>query len=179
MPVTSLSMQETEEAPVPFEPEMSGLLNAYVDRFLQSSYNILMTGLQKDLNPGLNISRLSQEDFLRFFKLTTFFIRYVRLQEVIAALSLCLRSVSHLTDRLMSILGFTARLCMLELFRNWPQRRGMEQALHNVGGQEREQRSHGRQEWACSAWCLLIRGHQRHPGLGNISTRPLHVADSH
>ena len=47
MAVTALSMQETEEAHVHFEPEMSGLLNAYVDRFLQSSYNILMTGLQK------------------------------------------------------------------------------------------------------------------------------------
>ena len=89
MPLTASSMQETEESQVHFEPEMSGLLNAYVDRFLQSSYNILMTGLQKDLNPGINISRLSQEDFLRFFKLTTFFIRYVRLQEVVAALSLC------------------------------------------------------------------------------------------
>ena len=89
MPLTASSMQETEEAQVHFEPDMSGLLNAYVDRFLQSSYNILMTGLQKDLNPGINISRLSQEDFLRFFKLTAFFIKYVRLQEVVAALSLC------------------------------------------------------------------------------------------
>ena len=89
MPVKCMSMQETEEAPEHFEPEMSGFLSTYVDRFLQSSYNILMTGLQKDLNPGINISRLSKEDFLRFFKLTTFFIRYVRLQEVIAPLSLC------------------------------------------------------------------------------------------
>ena len=89
MPVKCMSKQETEEQQVHFEPEMSGFLSTYVDRFLQSSYNILMTGLQKDLNPGINISRLSKEDFLRFFKLTTFFIRYVRLQEVIAPLSLC------------------------------------------------------------------------------------------
>ena len=179
MPVTSVSAQDTEEAQVHFAPEMSGLLSAYVDRFLQSSYNILMTGLQKDLSPGINISRLSKEDFLRFFKLTSFFTRYVRLQEVVAPLSLYFRSMVHLADCLISTLAFTARLRMLMLIGDWPHVRGMEEATNNAGGQAREQGSHGKQEWACSARCLLIRGHQRHPGLGDVPTCPLHMADSH
>ena len=64
------------------DPEDAQHLGAYVERFLQGSYNVLMTGLQKDLSPGLNISRLSHESFLRFFKLASFFTRYVRLQQV-------------------------------------------------------------------------------------------------
>lgn len=76
------ALQAKEDEQVQLEPETAHLLKAYVERFLQGSYNILMTGLQKDLDPGLNISRLSNEDFLRFFKLTAFFTGYVRLQEV-------------------------------------------------------------------------------------------------
>ena len=64
------------------DPKDAHHLKAYVERFLQASYNMLMTGLQKDLDPGLNISRLSQESFLRFFKLASFFTRHVRLQQV-------------------------------------------------------------------------------------------------
>ena len=75
-------MQGKGEEQLQLDPEDALLLRGYVERFLQSSYNILMTGLQKDLDPGLNISRLTNEDFLRFFKLTSFFTRYVRLQEV-------------------------------------------------------------------------------------------------
>ncbi len=76
------SEQGKDEEHVRLDPEDSHHLKEYVELFLQSSYNILMTGLQKDLDPGLNISRLGNEDFLRFFKLTTFFTRYVRLQQV-------------------------------------------------------------------------------------------------
>ena len=75
-------MQGKGEEQIQLDPEDALLLRGYVERFLQSSYNILMTGLQKDLDPGLNISRLTNEDFLRFFKLTSFFTRYVRVQEV-------------------------------------------------------------------------------------------------
>jgi hypothetical protein len=75
-------MQGKGEEQLQLDPEDALLLRGYVERFLQSSYNILMTGLQKDLDPGLNISRLTNEDFLRFFKLTSFFTRYVRVQEV-------------------------------------------------------------------------------------------------
>jgi hypothetical protein len=75
-------MQGRGEEHFQLDPEDALLLRGYVERFLQSSYNILMNGLQKDLDPGLNISRLTHEDFMRFFKLTSFFTRYVRLQEV-------------------------------------------------------------------------------------------------
>lgn len=64
------------------DPEDAQQLKAYAERFLKSSYNILMTGLQKELDPGLNISRLDNHSFLRFFKLASFFTGYVRLQQV-------------------------------------------------------------------------------------------------
>ncbi|CAL5223392.1 g5900 [Coccomyxa viridis] len=63
------------------DPEDAQQLKAYAERFLKSSYNILMTGLQKELDPGLNISRLDNHSFLRFFKLASFFTGYVRLQQ--------------------------------------------------------------------------------------------------
>ena len=77
----TLQGQDGEQAHQ-LDPENAQHLKAYVERFLQKSYNILMTGLQKDLDPGLNISRLSHDSFLRFFKLASFFTRYVRLQQV-------------------------------------------------------------------------------------------------
>jgi hypothetical protein len=36
----------------------------------------------KELEPGLNISRLSDADFLNFVRLSTYCTRYVRLKEV-------------------------------------------------------------------------------------------------
>lgn len=36
----------------------------------------------KELEPGLNISRLSEADFLNFVRLATYCTRYVRLREV-------------------------------------------------------------------------------------------------
>ena len=38
----------------------------------------------KELEPGLNISRLSEADFLNFVRLATYCTRYVRLREVSA-----------------------------------------------------------------------------------------------
>ena len=58
------------------------ILKAFAEQFLSSSYNLLMGGLRKDLEPGLNISRLTEDDFLRFFKLAGFFTRFVREQQV-------------------------------------------------------------------------------------------------
>lgn len=62
------------------------ILKAFAEQFLSSSYNLLMSGLRRDLEPGLNISRLSEDDFLRFFKLAGFFTRFVRQQQVCARL---------------------------------------------------------------------------------------------
>ncbi|BDA45591.1 Topoisomerase 1-associated factor 1 at N-terminal half [Coccomyxa sp. Obi] len=57
------------------------ILKAFAEQFLSGSYNLLMSGLRRDLEPGLNISRLSEDDFLRFFKLAGFFTRFVRQQQ--------------------------------------------------------------------------------------------------
>jgi hypothetical protein len=75
---------------VSFQEKQSGMLDSrarailkeYAGQFLQAGYNLLMEGLRKDLEPGLNISRLSEEDFLRFFKLAAFCTAFVRLQQV-------------------------------------------------------------------------------------------------
>ena len=58
-------------------------LRSYAEAFLQGSYNILMGSVRKELEPGLNISRLSSDDFLRFFRVANFFTTFVRLQQVI------------------------------------------------------------------------------------------------
>ncbi len=58
------------------------ILKGFAEQFLSSSYNLLMGGLRRDLEPGLNISRLSEEDFLRFFKVAGFFTCFVRQQQV-------------------------------------------------------------------------------------------------
>lgn len=57
-------------------------LRSYAEAFLQGSYNILMGSIRKELEPGLNISRLSSDDFLRFFRVTSFFTSFVRRQQV-------------------------------------------------------------------------------------------------
>ncbi|EIE20339.1 hypothetical protein COCSUDRAFT_58046 [Coccomyxa subellipsoidea C-169] len=57
------------------------ILKGFAEQFLSSSYNLLMGGLRRDLEPGLNISRLSEEDFLRFFKVAGFFTCFVRQQQ--------------------------------------------------------------------------------------------------
>ena len=56
-------------------------LRRYAGAFLEASYNILMGSIRKDLEAGLHISRLSAEDFLRFFRLASFFTSFVRQQQ--------------------------------------------------------------------------------------------------
>ncbi len=56
-------------------------LRSYAEAFLGGSYNLLLGSLRKDLEPGLNISRLAAQDFLRFFRLAAFFTAFVRMQQ--------------------------------------------------------------------------------------------------
>ena len=56
-------------------------LRSYAEAFLEGSYNILMGSIRKDLDAGLNISRLSADDFLRFFRLASLFTGFVRRQQ--------------------------------------------------------------------------------------------------
>lgn len=71
------------------------ILKAFAEQFLSGSYNLLMSGLRRDLEPGLNISRLSEDDFLRFFKLAGFFTRFVRQQQVCIRPSIYRNVISH------------------------------------------------------------------------------------
>ena len=48
------------------DADMLMQLRSYAEAFLEGSYNILMGSVRKELEPGLNISRLSSDDFLRF-----------------------------------------------------------------------------------------------------------------
>ena len=73
--------------------EMLLQLRSYAEAFLQGSYNILMGSVRKELEPGLNISRLSSDDFLRFFRVANFFTTFVRLQQVIVSHMCRLRRV--------------------------------------------------------------------------------------
>jgi hypothetical protein len=74
-------MQDDKHS-LPLDNSALPVLKAFAEQFLSSSYNLLMGGLRRDLEPGLNISRLSEDDFLRFFKLAGFFTRFVRQQQV-------------------------------------------------------------------------------------------------
>lgn len=53
-----------------------------VEELLQGSYAILMTQLRRELQPGLHVSRLEADDFVRFLQLARFFHQYVRLKTV-------------------------------------------------------------------------------------------------
>ena len=64
------------------DSDMLVQLRSYAEAFLEGSYNILMGSVRKELEPGLNISRLSSDDFLRFFRVANFFTTFVRLQQV-------------------------------------------------------------------------------------------------
>lgn len=72
--------------PMQLDGDMLVQLRSYAEAFLQGSYNILMGSVRRELEPGLNISRLSSDDFLRFFRVANFFTTFVRLQQVISVL---------------------------------------------------------------------------------------------
>ena len=53
-------------------------LRAYLEQLLEGSYELLMATVRKMLEPGMGISRLGREDFMRFLafsKLCTSFVR--------------------------------------------------------------------------------------------------------
>ncbi|GMH33973.1 hypothetical protein BSKO_01807 [Bryopsis sp. KO-2023] len=56
-------------------------LRTYADKFLKESYNILMGVIAKELEPGLLMSNLDRDDFLRFFRLALFFTRYISIKQ--------------------------------------------------------------------------------------------------
>lgn len=57
-------------------------LRAYAEQVLEAAYDVLMDNVRSALEPGLGISRLAKEDFLRFLQLTAFFTAYVRGKQV-------------------------------------------------------------------------------------------------
>lgn len=57
-------------------------LREYAEQVLEAAYDVLMDNVRGDLEPGLGISRLAKEDFLRFLQLTAFFTAYVRGKQV-------------------------------------------------------------------------------------------------
>ncbi|KAK9830387.1 hypothetical protein WJX72_011470 [[Myrmecia] bisecta] len=56
-------------------------MREYAEQFLEVSYDIMMGILRKDLEPGLNISRLDRVDFLRFLRLAHFFTAFLRMRQ--------------------------------------------------------------------------------------------------
>ena len=74
-------MQAEQDRPVQLGSEVLLQLRSYAEAFLEGSYNILMGSIRKDLDAGLNISRLSADDFLRFFRLASLFTGFVRRQQ--------------------------------------------------------------------------------------------------
>ena len=76
-------MRQGEGPPSPrFSAAVLVRLRAYAESFLGSSYDALMDNMVRQLKPGLSVSRLHRDDFVRFLKLTAFFTRFVRTREV-------------------------------------------------------------------------------------------------
>lgn len=147
------------------DPQDAQHLGAYVERFLQGSYNVLMTGLQKDLDPGLNISRLSNESFLRFFKLASFFTRYVRLQQVQPPLS----------EPTSQANGYS-----LMWSSSFDQNdHDVESTCFGAGGQAEVQGLYGKQRHTHRGRGIPIWDRHCHFGLGDLQASPFHMANSH
>lgn len=74
-------MQETAQ-----QRQLSGALlprlREFADQVLEAAYDVLMDNVRSELEPGLGISRLAKEDFIRFLQLTAFFTAYVRGKQV-------------------------------------------------------------------------------------------------
>lgn len=83
-------------------------LKAYLEQLLEGSYELLMATVRKMLEPGMGISRLGREDFMRFLgfaKICTSFVRQKQVQlsfchkpEGIIALQFCTIQASHPND---------------------------------------------------------------------------------
>ncbi|PSC68202.1 calcium-translocating P-type PMCA-type [Micractinium conductrix] len=56
-------------------------LDSFLQQFLEGAYDLLMGQVFKEVQPGLNISRLGAGEFHSFVKLATYCTRYVRLKE--------------------------------------------------------------------------------------------------
>ena len=57
-------------------------LRIYAEQVLEAAYDVLMDNVRGALEPGLGISRLAKQDFLRFLQLAAFFTAYVRGKQV-------------------------------------------------------------------------------------------------
>ncbi|KAK9842310.1 hypothetical protein WJX81_005935 [Elliptochloris bilobata] len=84
-PVKSHSMASKQRGVVlgaaGLDARLRGRLAAYVEQFLEGSYEVMMAVLRKELEPGLHISRRTVDDFHRFLRVTRFFTSFVRLRE--------------------------------------------------------------------------------------------------
>ena len=57
-------------------------LREYLTQLLEGSYDLLMSTVRKLLEPGLGISRLGRDDFLRFISLAQLCTSFVRQRRV-------------------------------------------------------------------------------------------------
>lgn len=77
-------MQEAEKERDRLETALVNPMKEFIQQFLAGGYGVLMGNLQKMLAPGLEISRLSREDFINFLEVAGLCTGFVRLKEVIS-----------------------------------------------------------------------------------------------
>lgn len=63
-------------------PRLLLQLRSYCEALLTGGYNMLMTHLRKELEPGIGISRLEEGDFIKFLHLAGWFTQYVKVKQV-------------------------------------------------------------------------------------------------
>lgn len=70
-------------------------LRAYLEQLLEGSYELLMATVRRMLEPGMGVSRLGREDFIRFLAFAKLCTSFVRQKQVdLQACSLSKKNIS-------------------------------------------------------------------------------------
>lgn len=75
-------MQASDETVAGMHWSANMKLRGYLEQLLEGSYGLLMGTVRKLLEPGLGISRLDRDDFLRFINFAKLCTSFVRQKEV-------------------------------------------------------------------------------------------------
>lgn len=81
-------MQVAEESRSALPPKLMLMLREFLQQFLALGYGPLMETIREKLEPGLGVSRLDPEDFLRFVQLARLCTSFTFIQQASACRAL-------------------------------------------------------------------------------------------
>ncbi len=74
--------QASDKVEVKSRSSVTIRLRAYLEQLLEGSYDLLMATVRKMLKPGMGVSRLGREDFMRFLGFARLCTSFVRQKQV-------------------------------------------------------------------------------------------------